>query len=61
MIWRLRCLDYVAVKLTMEKCPDKIRRVIYFDKDSKKIFISFTNALTVSSVMVAEPYQTGGR
>lgn len=40
----------------MEKYPDKIRRVIYFDKDSKKKFIFFTNALTISPIMVAELY-----
>ena len=29
----------------------------YLDKESKKVFIFFTNALTVSPVMVAELYQ----
>lgn len=46
----------MAGQLTMEKYPDKIRRVIYLDKESKKKFIFFTNALTISSVMVAELY-----
>lgn len=46
----------MADQLTMEKYPDKIRRVIYFDKDSKKKFIFFTNALTISPIMVAELY-----
>ena len=46
----------MAGQLTMKKYPDKIRRVIYLDKESKKKFIFFTNALTISSVMVAELY-----
>ena len=46
----------MADPLTQEKYPYKIRRVIYFDKDSKKKFIFFTNALTISPVMVAERY-----
>ena len=40
----------------MEKYPDKIRRVIYLDKESKKKFIFFTNTLTIRPVMVAEFY-----
>ena len=46
----------MAGQLTMEKYPDKIRRVIYLDKESKKKFIFFTNVLTISPVMVAELY-----
>lgn len=49
-------VGYMAGQLTMEKYPDKIRRVIYLDKDSKKKFIFFTNAMTISPVMVAELY-----
>ena len=49
-------VGYMAGQLTMEKYPDKIRRVIYLDKESKKKFIFFTNALTISPVMVAELY-----
>lgn len=49
-------VGYMAGQLTMEEYPDKIRRVIYLDKESKKKFIFFTNALTISSVMVAELY-----
>lgn len=49
-------IGYMAGQLTMEKYPDKIRRVIYFDKDSKKKFIFFTNALTISPIMVTELY-----
>ena len=33
----------MAGQLTMEKYPDKIRRVIYLDKESKKKFIFLTN------------------
>ena len=50
-------VGYMAGQLTMEKYPDKIRRVIYFDKDSKKKLIFFSNALTISPVMVTEPYR----
>ena len=39
-------IGYMDGQLTMEKYPDKIRRVIYLDKESKKKFIFFTNALT---------------
>ena len=49
-------IGYMAGLLTIEKYPDKIRRVIYLDKESKKKFIFFTNALTISPVMVAELY-----
>ena len=49
-------VGYMAGQLTMEKYPDKIRRVIYLDKESKKRFIFFTNALTISPVMIAELY-----
>ena len=49
-------IGYIAGQLTMEKYPDKIRRVIYFDKESKKKFIFFTNALIICLVMVAELY-----
>lgn len=49
-------IGYMAGQLTMEKYPDKIRRVIYFDKDSKKKLIFFSNALTISPVMVTAPY-----
>lgn len=49
-------IGYMDGQLTMEKYPDKIRRVIYLDKESKKKFIFFTNALTISPVMVDELY-----
>ena len=49
-------VGYMAGQLTMEKYPDKIRRVIYLDNESKKKFIFFTNALTINPVMVAELY-----
>ena len=50
-------ISYMAGQLTMEKYPDKIRRVIYFDKDGKKKFIFITNALTINPIMVAELYR----
>ena len=37
-------VGYMAGQLTMKKYPDKIRRVICLDKESKKKFIFFTNA-----------------
>ena len=49
-------VGYMAGQQTMKKYPDKIRRVIYLDKESKKKFIFFTNALTISPVMVAKLY-----
>ena len=49
-------IGYMAGQLTMEKYPDKIRRIIYLDKESKNKFIFFTNALTISPVMIAELY-----
>ena len=33
-------IGYMGGQLTMEKYPDKLRRVIYLDKDSKKKFIA---------------------
>ena len=53
-------VGYMAGQLTMEKYPDKIRRVIYLDKDSKKKFIFFTNAMTINPVMVGNPIITDG-
>ena len=49
-------VGYMAGQLTMETYPDKIRRVIYLDKERKKKFIFFTNTLTISPVIVAELY-----
>lgn len=49
-------IGYMAGQLTMEKYPDKIRRVIYWDNENKRKFIFFTNALTISPVMFAELY-----
>lgn len=55
-------IGYMNGQLTMGKYPDKIRRVIYWDEESKRKFIFFTNAfseddrLDISPVMVAELY-----
>lgn len=55
-------IGYMDGQLTMGKYPDKIRRVIYWDEESKRKFIFFTNAfseddrLDISPVMVAELY-----
>ena len=40
-------IGYMAGQLTMEKYPDKIRRVIYFDKDSND-YILLINLLSAS-------------
>lgn len=42
--------------LTREKYPDRIRRVKYWDKESMREFIFFTNALDISPITVAELY-----
>lgn len=55
-------IGYMDGQLTMGKYPDKIRRVIYWNEESKRKFIFFTNAfseddrLDISPVMVAELY-----
>jgi len=49
-------VGYMSGNLTMQKYPDKIRRVIYWDEESKRKFIFFTNALDISPVMIAELY-----
>ena len=48
--------DIWPVNLTMKKFPDKIRRVIYLEKESKKKFILFINALTINPVMITALY-----
>ena len=47
---------YMNSQQTMEKYPEKIRRIIYWDAENKRKFIFFTNALTISPVMIAELY-----
>ena len=55
-------IGYMDGQLTMGKYPDKIRRVIYWNEESKRKFIFFKNAfseddrLDISPVMVAELY-----
>lgn len=49
-------VGYMDGQLTMEKYPDRIRRVKYRDEESRREFIFFTNALDISPVMVAELY-----
>ena len=49
-------VGYMDGRLTMEKYPDRIRRVKYRDEENKREFIFFTNALDISPMMVAEPY-----
>ncbi len=55
-------IGYMDGQLTMGKYPDKVRRVIYWDDESNRKFIFFTNAfseddrLDISPVMVAELY-----
>ena len=40
----------------MSKYPEKIRRIIHLDSESDRKFISFTNALDINSLKVAELY-----
>lgn len=55
-------IGYMNGQFTMEKYPDKIRRVIFWDAENKRKFIFFTNAfdederLDISPMMVAELY-----
>ena len=49
-------IGYMNGLLTMEKYPDKIRRVKYCDEENKREFIFFTNALDISPIIVAELY-----
>lgn len=49
-------IGYMDGQFTREKYPDKIRRIRYWDEESKREFIFFTNALDVSPMMVAELY-----
>lgn len=53
---RSDAIGYMAGQLTMEKYPDKVRRVIYWDNESKRKFIFFTNILTINPVTIAELY-----
>lgn len=66
MKWKRRSLQdsgilsdavgYMTGQFTMEKYPDKIRRVIYWDDENKRRFIFFTNALNINPIIVAELY-----
>ena len=49
-------VGYMDGEETRQRYPDKIRRIIYWDKENKRKFIFFTNALDISSVTVAELY-----
>lgn len=40
-----------------EKYPDTLRRVVYFDEETQRTFIFFTNALDLSSVTIARLYK----
>lgn len=57
-------VGYMGGQLTMDKYPDKIRRVIYRADENKRKFILFTNAfddderLNISPMMVAELYHS---
>ena len=43
--------------LTGKKYPDRIRRVVYWDTESKRRFVFFTNALDIKPVTVADLYK----
>lgn len=49
-------VGYMNGELTRQNYPDKIRRIIYWDKENGRMFIFFTNALDINPVMVAELY-----
>lgn len=49
-------IGYMDGQLTMNKYPEKIRRIIYLDSESDRKFIFFTNALDINSLKVAELY-----
>lgn len=43
--------------LTGKKYPDRIRRVVYWDAESKRRFVFFTNALDIKPVTVSDLYK----
>ena len=49
-------VGYMSGQLTMEKYPKNIKRIIYWDKENKRKFIFFTDALTINAVMAAGLY-----
>jgi len=49
-------IGYMNSEQTRFKYPEKIRRIIYWDKEQQRKFIFFTNALDISPMMVAELY-----
>lgn len=49
-------IGYMDGIFTMEKYPDKIRRITYWDKEEKRKFIFFTNALNIAPELIAELY-----
>lgn len=66
MVWKRRfskdsgilsdAVGYMSGYQTKGKYPDALRRIIYFDKESKRKFIFFTNALDISPVTIADLY-----
>ena len=42
---------------TGKKYPDRIRRIVHWDEESKRKFIFFTNALDIKSITVADLYK----
>lgn len=67
MTWRRRfpkdsgilsdAIGYMDGEQTRAKYPEKIRRVIYYDKEMKRTFIFFTNALDISPLIVCNLYK----
>lgn len=51
------CIGYMDGQKTMEKYPDKIRRIIYWDEEEKRQFIFFTNALDLKPITIALLYK----
>lgn len=50
-------IGYMYGQLTMEKYPDKIRRIVFWDEENKRKFIFFTNALDINPVLVTKLYK----
>ena len=49
-------IGYMNSEQTRFKFPEKIRRIVYWDEEQQRKFIFFTNAMDISSMMVAELY-----
>ena len=55
----LRCDQTIMLtgSLTKKKYPDKLRRIKFFDLETKKSFVFLTNSFSLSPLTVAELYK----